>query len=152
MLFDKSEGFMMNESHEPVVESQGAGIVDQDALLENMLIDQMNRMTDEEFQAYTESADFQNLVEAGVLGRRSVVKMTRKDDLNRRIHLASIQMAREQGDADWEALRKNRVNERRLLKKIYTKYPNRVRRDAMQSQKRLIKLTPDAFNFNKIGR
>lgn len=152
MLFDKSEGFMMNESHEPVVESQGAGIVDQDALLENMLIDQMNRMTDKEFQAYTESADFQNLVEAGVLGRRSVVKMTRKDDLNRRIHLASIQMAREQGDADWEALRKNRVNERRLLKKIYTKYSNRVRRDAMQSQKRLIKLTPDAFNFNKIGR
>ena len=152
MLFDKSEGFMMNESHEPVVESQGAGIVDQDALLENMLIDQMNRMTDEEFQAYTESADFQNLVEAGVLGRRSVVKMTRKDDLNRRIHLASIQMAREQGDADWGALRKNRVNERRLLKKIYTKYSNRVRRDAMQSQKRLIKLTPDAFNFNKIGR
>lgn len=152
MLFDKSEGFMMNESHEPVVESQCAGIVDQDALLENMLIDQMNRMTDEEFQAYTESADFQNLVEAGVLGRRSVVKMTRKDDLNRRIHLASIQMAREQGDADWEALRKNRVNERRLLKKIYTKYANRVRRDAMQSQKRLIKLTPDAFNFNKIGR
>ena len=152
MLFDKSEGFMMNESHEPVVESQGAGIVDQDALLENMLIDQMNRMTDEEFQAYTESADFQNLVEAGVLGRRSVVKMTRKDDLNRRIHLASIQMAREQGDADWEALRKNRVNERRLLKKIYTKSSNRVRRDAMQSQKRLIKLTPDAFNFNKIGR
>lgn len=143
---------MMNESHEPVVESKGAGIVDQDALLENMLIDQMNRMTDEEFQAYTESADFQNLVEAGVLGRRSVVKMTRKDDLNRRIHLASIQMAREQGDADWEALRKNRVNERRLLKKIYTKYSNRVRRDAMQSQKRLIKLTPDAFNFNKIGR
>ena len=143
---------MMNESHEPVVESQGAGIVDQDALLENMLIDQMNRMTDEEFQAYTESADFQNLVEAGVLGRRSVVKMTRKDDLNRRIHLASIQMAREQGDADWVALRTNRVNERRLLKKIYTKYSNRVRRDAMQSQKRLIKLTPDAFNFNKIGR
>ena len=134
MLFDKNEGFVVNESYEPVVESHGAGIVDQDALLENMLIDQMNRMTDEEFSAYTESADFQNLVEAGVLGRRSVVKMTRKDDLNRRIHLASIQMAREQGDADWEALRKNRVNERRLLKKIYTKYANRVRRDAMQSQ------------------
>ena len=61
-------------------------------------------------------------------------------------------MAREQGDADWEALRKNRINERRLLKKIYTKYQNRVRRNAMQSQKRLIKLTPDAFNFNKINR
>ena len=51
MLFDKNEGFVVNESHEPVVESHGAGIVDQDALLENMLIDQMNRMTDEEFSA-----------------------------------------------------------------------------------------------------
>lgn len=34
MLFDKNEGFVVNESHEPVVESHGAGIVDQDALLE----------------------------------------------------------------------------------------------------------------------
>lgn len=149
MFFKKDDSFL-DESFDQEVD--GSGIIDQDALMENMLVDEMNRMSDAEFEAYTESSEFNNLVEAGVLGRRSLVKMNRKDDLRRRIHLASIQMAREQGDADWEALRKNRINERRLLKKIYTKYQNRVRRNAMQSQKRLIKLTPDAFNFNKINR
>ena len=149
MFFKKDDSFL-DESFDQEID--GSGIIDQDALMENMLVDEMNRMTDAEFEAYTESSEFNNLVEAGVLGRRSLVKMNRKDDLRRRIHLASIQMAREQGDADWEALRKNRINERRLLKKIYTKYQNRVRRNAMQSQKRLIKLTPDAFNFNKINR
>lgn len=149
MFFKKDDSFL-DESFDQEID--GSGIIDQDALMENMLVDEINRMSDAEFEAYTESSEFNNLVEAGVLGRRSLVKMNRKDDLRRRIHLASIQMAREQGDADWEALRKNRINERRLLKKIYTKYQNRVRRNAMQSQKRLIKLTPDAFNFNKINR
>ena len=149
MFFKKDDSFL-DESFDQEID--GSGIIDQDALMENMLVDEMNRMSDAEFEAYTESSEFNNLVEAGVLGRRSLVKMNRKDDLRRRIHLASIQMAREQGDADWEALRKNRINERRLLQKIYTKYQNRVRRNAMQSQKRLIKLTPDAFNFNKINR
>lgn len=149
MFFKKDDSFL-DESFDQEID--GSGIIDQDALMENMLVDEMNRMSDAEFEAYTESSEFNNLVEAGILGRRSLVKMNRKDDLRRRIHLASIQMAREQGDADWEALRKNRINERRLLKKIYTKYQNRVRRNAMQSQKRLIKLTPDAFNFNKINR
>lgn len=149
MFFKKDDSFL-DESFDQEID--GSGIIDQDALMENMLVDEMNRMSDAEFEAYTESSEFNNLVEAGVLGRRSLVKMNRKDDLRRRIHLASIQMAREQGDADWEALRKNRINERRLLKKIYIKYQNRVRRNAMQSQKRLIKLTPDAFNFNKINR
>ena len=149
MFFKKDDSFL-DESFDQEID--GSGIIDQDASMENMLVDEMNRMSDAEFEAYTESSEFNNLVEAGVLGRRSLVKMNRKDDLRRRIHLASIQMAREQGDADWEALRKNRINERRLLKKIYTKYQNRVRRNAMQSQKRLIKLTPDAFNFNKINR
>lgn len=149
MFFKKDDSFL-DESFDQEIDC--SGIIDQDALMENMLVDEMNRMSDAEFEAYTESSEFNNLVEAGVLGRRSLVKMNRKDDLRRRIHLASIQMAREQGDADWEALRKNRINERRLLKKIYTKYQNRVRRNAMQSQKRLIKLTPDAFNFNKINR
>lgn len=149
MFFKKDDSFL-DESFDQEID--GSGIIDQDALMENMLVDEMNRMSDAELEAYTESSEFNNLVEAGVLGRRSLVKMNRKDDLRRRIHLASIQMAREQGDADWEALRKNRINERRLLKKIYTKYQNRVRRNAMQSQKRLIKLTPDAFNFNKINR
>lgn len=127
-------------------------IVDPAALQEAMYMDQLDRMSDAEYNDYIKSDEYKMMCEAGLSGRRSIVKMNRQDDLTRRIHLASIQAAREQGDSDWEALRKNRVRERQLLKKIYQKYSNKVRRDAIQNQKRLIKLTPDAFNFNKIGR
>ena len=123
------------------------GIVDHEALTETYLVDLISQMSDEQRKVYYESDEFQNLLEAGVAGRRSIVRMNKQDDLTRRINLAAIQMAKEKGDADWEALRKNRVNERRLLDKIYSKYSNRVRRDAIQSQKNLIKLSPRAFSM-----
>ena len=128
------------------------GIIDHEALIETYLVDLISQMSDEQRKVYFESDEFQNLLEAGVAGRRSVVRMSKQDDLTRRIHLASIQMAKEKGDADWEALRKNRVNERRLLDKIYQKYANKVRRDAIQSQKNLIKLSPRAFDMVRAVR
>lgn len=139
-IFDESE------------ETEGDGIQDDNALLETFLVDQVSNMSDADRKAYLESDEFNALVEAGVIGRRSIVRMNKQDDLQRRIHLASIQKAREVGDADWEALRKNRINERRLLNKIYMKYSNRVRRDAVQSQKRIIKLSPRAFDVTRAVR
>lgn len=123
------------------------GIVDHEALIETYLVDLISQMSDEQRKVYFESDEFQNLLEAGVAGRRSVVRMNKQDDLTRRINLASIQMAKEKGDADWEKLRRNRVEERRLLDRIYQKYSSRVRRDAVQSQKNLIKLSPRAFSM-----
>lgn len=123
------------------------GIIDHEALVETYLVDLISQMSDEQRKVYYESDEFQNLLEAGVAGRRSIVRMNKQDDLTRRINLAAIQMAKEKGDATWEALRKNRVNERRLLDTIYRKYANKVRRDAIQSQKNLIKLSPKAFSM-----
>lgn len=128
---------------------QESGILDQNALLESVFVDQVTKMDDEQRKAYLESDEVAALVEAGVVGRRTIVRISKNDDLTRRIHLASLQKAKESGDADWEALRKNRVMEKKLLQKIYNKYANRVRQDAVKSQKRLIKLSPKAFDMSK---
>ena len=128
------------------------GIVDHEALLETYLVDLIGQMSDEQRKVYYESDEFQNLLEAGVAGRRSIVRMNKQDDLTRRINLASVQMAKEKGDADWDALRRNRINERRLLDRIYQKYSSKVRRDAIQSQKNLVKLSPRAFDMVKAVR
>lgn len=128
------------------------GIIDREALLETMLIDLISQMNDEQRKVYMESDEFQNLLEAGIAGRRAVVRLSKQADLSRRMNLASIQMAKEKGDSDWEALRKNRINERRLLNRIYQKYGNKVRRDAIQAQKNLIKLTPRAFDMTRAIR
>ena len=138
-VFDEDTNMSSNEG----------GIIDDQALQEAFIADALDRMNDEDYKAYTESDEFKNLVEAGVVGRRSIVRMNRSDDLTRRIHLAAIQAAKEAGDADWEALRKNRVKERELLNRIYKKYAMKVRGDAVRSQRRLIKLSPKAFDMTK---
>jgi hypothetical protein len=109
-------------------------------------------MNEDARNEYLQSEEFQTLVEAGAVGRKAIVRMSRQADLERRINLASIQKAKEKGDADWEALRKNRVNERRLLERIYQKYGRAVRQDAVASQKRLLKISPQAFNMMKAIR
>lgn len=145
---DPVTGETLNYQNESAEEYDGDdGIVDHEALIETYLVDLISQMSDEQRKVYFESDEFQNLLEAGVAGRRSIVRMNKQDDLTRRINLASVQMAKEKGDADWERLRRNRVEERRLLDRIYQKYSNKVRKDAVQSQKNLVKLSPRAFSM-----
>ena len=146
---DESADLQPVDSLDENVETNGEGISDMGELLEAAIVEQVSMMNDEERHAYLNSEEFQRLEEAGVVGRRSIVRMNKYDDLNRRVHLAALQKAKEQGDSDWEMLRKNRIKERQLLQRIYKKYANQVRRDAIKSQKRLIKLSPRAFDVTR---
>ena len=98
------------------------------------------------------SEEFKYLEEAGVVGRKDIFRMSKQADLDRRIMLAAMQMAREKGDNDFELLRKNRIKERQLLDRIYKKYNNMVKRDAKKAQQKLIKLSPRAFDMTKVVR
>lgn len=146
-FYDNQES--LDESTVDTNDNLTGSIYNENELIENMLVEMVSRFDDETRKAYMESDEFQNLLEAGVVGRRSIVRISKNDDLTRRIHLAAIQAAKEAGDADWEALRKNRVKERELLNRIYKKYVAKVRGDAVRSQRRLIKLSPKAFDMTK---
>ena len=125
------------------------GIIDMAALIETMLVDAICQMPDAQRHAYLESQELQDLCEAGIVGHRSITRLNKQDDFTRRLHLAALQKAKENGDANWEALRKNRIQERRLREQIFARYANEVRRDAMQAQRRLLKISPRAFDTLK---
>lgn len=125
-----------------------SGVIDEGAVTENAIVQEVMMMDDASRKAYMESAEFQSLVEAGVIGKKAVVRLSKQADMDRRIHLLCLQMGKENGDADWEALRKNRIMERKLLNKLYKKYGNRVRRQAQMSQKRIVKLNARAFDLH----
>ena len=125
-----------------------SGVIDEAAVTENAIVQEVMMMNDEQRKAYMESDTFQSLVEAGVVGKKALVRLSKQADMDRRIHLLCLQMGKEQGDADWEALRKNRIRERQLLGKLYKKYGNRVRRQAQMSQKRIVKLNSKAFDLH----
>lgn len=135
-----------NLEEKPVTENSSSdGIIDFDALLETYIVDMVSSMPDEQREAYLNSDEFAGLMEAGIATKRSIVRINKTDDLTRRVHLAALQKAKENGDAAWDALRRNRIKERELLNTIYNRYANLVRSDAIKTQKRLIRLNPRAF-------
>lgn len=144
----------VEELDENYDELEGDGISSRgmQELLEASLVEKVCLMDDAEKKEYLSSDEFRMLEEAGKVGRRSLVRINKMDDLTRRTHLASLQKAKEMGDSDWDMLRKNRIKERQLLNRIYKKYASRVRRDAVKAQKRLIKLSPRAFDVTRVVR
>ena len=140
----------LDETYENV--EGGEGISDTAAFLEALIVDRVASMNEAERNEYLNSDEFKYLEEAGVVGRKAVVRMSKQADLDRRVMLAAMQMAREKGDNDFELLRKNRIKERQLLDRIYKKYNNMVRRDAKKAQQKLIKLSPRAFDMTKVVR
>lgn len=140
----------LDETYEGV--EGGEGISDTAAFLEALIVDRVASMNEAERNEYMNSEEFKYLEEAGVVGRKAIVRMSKQADLDRRVMLAAMQMAREKGDNDFELLRKNRIKERQLLDRIYKKYNNMVRRDAKKAQQKLIKLSPRAFDMTKVVR
>ena len=140
----------LDETYENV--EGGEGITDTAAFLEALIVDRVASMNEAERNEYMNTDEFKYLEEAGVVGRKAIVRMSKQADLDRRVMLAAMQMAREKGDNDFELLRKNRIKERQLLDRIYKKYNNMVRRDAKKAQQKLIKLSPRAFDMTKVVR
>lgn len=141
--------FSLSETGQMVDEEDtGYGVVDEAAVLEAMIVDHYERLGDEARKALMNDPEFQNLMEAGVVGRRSFVRLNKADDLARRMTVLSLQMAKEANSPDFMMYKKFRKKEKEALAKIRKKFAPRVRRQAIVSQKRLVKLNPKAFNLN----
>ena len=122
-----------------------SGVADEQALLECMFEATVGSMGDDERKQYLESDEVKAALEAGVIGKKTIVRLSKMDDLSRRIKLAALQKAKEDNASEWMMLKKNRIQERKLLGKIMQKYSMRVKQDAVKSQRALLKVTPNAF-------
>lgn len=91
------------------------------------------------------------LVEAGKLRKKTLVRLSKKDDLTRRQKVIALNLARENGDPLWDKLAANRVKERDLIAKIVAKYGNKSQRLAVKSQKDFLKGAQLPASFMKAG-
>ena len=107
----------------------GDGISDKRSLMEALIIDCLTRMDDEQRGRILNSTEFDQLSEAAGVGKRNIVRLNKMSDFERRVHLAALQKAKEVGDADWEALRKNRIKDRQHKERIFNNYANRFNQD-----------------------
>jgi hypothetical protein len=123
----------------------GSTIKDANALIESFIYDTITSQGEEFTKQFLESAECKALEEAGVLGKKTIVRMTKIDDLSRRIKLAVLQKAKEDRDPNYLALKKVIAKKKALSAKLMAKYKGRVKNDAIKSQRALMKISPSYF-------
>jgi len=129
--------------------------LDQSALFETLFVDYVNHMNDDERKEFLESAEVKALMEAnGGVKRRTIVRLSKQDDYNRRITLAAMEKAKQMNSADWKRLKKAQKMRKACIAAIVKKYGLSVKKDVIKAQKALIKAdsryyTKTNFSNNK---
>lgn len=114
-------------------------VKDFDAYQEGCIYLEMMDLSVEDRTALMETPEFLALEAKGLIGKRTIVKLKKEDDLERRETMAAFELARDMADPLWDKLAANRVKERELISKIKAKYKNKATIIAMNTQKDYIK-------------
>lgn len=109
-----------------------------DELLEAYIAYELSQLTPEQFKTFTESEECQAMLEKRLVGRNTLVRLSKNDDLTRRTKMAAFQIAKEKNDPLWEKLVKNRIKERQLIGQIVKKYGTKGQRAAKVGQRQYL--------------
>ena len=107
--------------------------------LEACIVDEVSHLSDEKIQEFCQSPEAEALVEAGVMRKKTLVRLSKKDDFSRRRTMAAFTIARDKKDPLWSKLVKNRVQERKLIGEIVKKYGGKADKVAKAGQKEYLK-------------
>jgi hypothetical protein len=113
--------------------------VNYEELMEAFFYDDFASCSDEEKKALIESGELALLEKKNITNRKTLVRLNKNDDISRRTTMAALQLARDNNDPLWKALKTNRIRERQLLAKIEKKYGSRASKVARVGQKEYLK-------------
>ena len=103
------------------------------------LFSELARLSDEEKADFIKSEACARLQEAGLISKKTLVRLSKTDDLSRRRKMAAFQIAKERKDPLWSQLVKNRIKERQLIKAIMAKYATGAEKAARVGQRSYLK-------------
>lgn len=104
-------------------------------LFEAYIAYELSQLTPEQFKAFTESEECEAMLEKKLIGRNTLVRLSKEDDLTRRTKMAAFQAAKDNKDPLWDKLIKNRMKERDLISQIVRKYSSKAQRAAKIGQR-----------------
>ena len=110
-----------------------------EGFIEACILDEVSHLSDEKIQEFCNSPEAEALVEAGVMRKKSLVRLSKKDDMSRRRTMAAFTIARDKKDPLWSKLVKNRVQERKLIGEIVKRYGAKADKVAKAGQKEYLK-------------
>ena len=125
---------------------------DPNAFISQLIEMEVSQLSQEKIEEFCAPGGVgETLVAEGKLSKKTIVRLSKKDDLSKRKKMAALQLAKENNDPLWDKLALNRVKERELLSKIMAKYGNKAQKVAVQSQKEFLKGSHLPKSFMKAG-
>ena len=125
---------------------------DPNAIISQMIEMEVSQLPQEKIQEFCAPGGVgETLVAEGKLSKRTIVRLSKKDDLSKRKKMAALNLAKQNNDPLWDKLAMNRVKERELIAKIMAKYGNKAQKVAVQSQKDFLKGAHLPKSFMKAG-
>lgn len=110
-----------------------------DALNEAYVYDELSHLPQEELDEFLASEQCEVMCEEGMVSRRTLVRLSKNDDLSRRTTMAAFEMAKKNNDPLWNKLVKIRALEKKYVSSIVKKYNTKASKAAKESQKEYIK-------------
>lgn len=112
-------------------------------IVELLIVDEVSQLSDKSIQEFCKPGGVgEQLVQEGKLKKKTLVRLSKKDDLSRRSMMMAMKLAKEANDPLFDKLALNRVKERELLQKIHQKYGNKGEKLAKAAQNEYLHKKP----------
>lgn len=112
---------------------------DMDAYNETCLFMELASLPYEQRKAIAESEEAAVLEAKGMIGRKTFIRLSKNDDVERRTSAAAYQMAKDKNDPLWKKLMFHMQKKNQYKEAILKKYNAKASRVAKQSQKDYLK-------------
>lgn len=114
-------------------------VANSDKLMGLFIVDDVLRGTQNDIKNFCESEEAKILMEKQVLNKPTLHRLSKQDDLKRRVKLISYQLAKDAKDPLWDKLVKYQKLKKEYAQKILNKYGKKAERAAKIAQKNYIK-------------
>ena len=103
-------------------------------LVEAFIVDEVSKMDSDDIRAWCESDEAKGLVEAQVLRKPTMMRLSKADDEKRRTKIAAYRLAKQNNDPLYRKMIKYRQLWKQTSEKILEKYGNKASREAKKGQ------------------
>lgn len=127
--------FVENHTDEDIIDES----FDMDAFAETCVFMELMSLPYEDRKAVVESEEAAVMEAKGMIGRKTLIRLNKNDDVTRRTSAAAYQMAKDANDPLWRKLMFHMEKKNEFKDKILKKYNAKAIRVAKQSQKDYLK-------------
>lgn len=128
--------FFANTTHDDIMLDEE---FDMDAFNETCVFMELASLPEKDRIAVAESEEAAILEAKGKISRKTIIRLNKKDDMERRTSAAAYQLAKDANDPDWIKLVKALDMKKKYKSKILKKYGVKAQRVAKQSQRDYLK-------------